>query len=158
MKHSISLISASVLLLMGQTVGAKPLPQLGKDSIQAVIAAMTDEEKIQLVMGTGMQVPGLPEDKQSPVVGEVDGKVPGAAGTTFAIPRLGIPSIVLADGPAGLRIQPQRPKDSVTYYATAFPVGTALASTWNTDLVRQVGTAIGNEAKSYGVAASAGRA
>ena len=151
MKHSISLISASVLLLMGQTVGAKPLPQLGKDSIQAVIAAMTDEEKIQLVMGTGMQVPGLPEDKQSPVVGEVDGKVPGAAGTTFAIPRLGIPSIVLADGPAGLRIQPQRPKDSATYYATAFPVGTALASTWNTDLVRQVGAAIGNEAKSYGV-------
>ena len=151
MKHALSLISASILLMMGQTVCAKPLPQLGKDPIQSVIAAMTDEEKIQLVMGTGMQIPGLPEDKQSPVVGAVDGKVPGAAGTTFAIARLGIPSIVLADGPAGVRIQAQRPKNSATYFATAFPVGTALASTWNTDLIHQVGAAIGQEAKSYGV-------
>lgn len=151
MKNAVSLISASVLLMLGQAAVAKPLPQLGKDPLQAVIAAMTDEEKIQLVMGTGMQVPGLPEDMQSPVVGAVNGKVPGAAGTTFAIPRLGIPSIVLADGPAGVRIQAQRPKDTATYYATAFPVGTALASTWNTDLVQQVGAAIGNEAKSYGV-------
>lgn len=151
MKHAISLISASILLMMGQTVCAKPLPQLGKDPIQSVIAAMTEEEKIQLVMGTGMQIPGLPEDKQSPVVGAIDGKVPGAAGATFAIARLGIPSIVLADGPAGVRIQAQRTKDSATYFATAFPVGTALASTWNTDLVHQVGAAIGQEAKSYGV-------
>ena len=151
MKLTTSLIASSILLMMNSAAGAAPLPQLGKSPIESVIAAMSDEEKIQLVLGTGMQVPGLPENKRSPVVGEVNGKVPGAAGTTFAIPRLGIPSIVLADGPAGLRIQPKRPNDNASYYATAFPIGTALASTWNTDLVCQVGTAIGSEAKSYGV-------
>ncbi len=151
MKPALSVLAASLILAAQASAWAKPIPQLGKDSIESVIAAMTDEEKIQLVMGTGMNVPGLPEEKQAPVVGAVEGKVPGAAGSTFAILRLGIPSIVLADGPAGLRIQPQRPNDTRNYWATAFPVGTLLASSWNTDTVRQVGQAIGQEAKAYGV-------
>jgi len=130
----------------------KSLPQLGKNPIKEVVAAMTTDEKINLVVGTGMKFPGLPKDMQGPVVGETKDIVPGAAGTTFAIPRLGIPSIVVADGPAGLRIQPFRNNDSsVSYYATAFPIGTLLASTWDTALVRKVGMAMGNEVKEYGV-------
>ncbi|HEV7503209.1 MAG TPA: beta-glucosidase, partial [Vicinamibacteria bacterium] len=87
-------------------------PLLGKSPTAEVIAAMTREEKVSLVMGTGMRMANLPPDLQGPAVGQTRAGMPGAAGTTFAIPRLGIPSIILADGPAGLRIQPKREGDS----------------------------------------------
>nr|AIA99562.1 glycosyl hydrolase family 3 N terminal domain-containing protein [uncultured bacterium contig00003(2014)] len=108
---------------------------------------MTLDEKAKLLTGTGME--GFSGDIA--VVGETNGLVPGAAGTTCPIPRLGIPSIVLGDGPAGLRIHPTRDGDTATYYCTAFPVGTLLASTWNPELVERVGEAMGNEALEYGV-------
>ena len=122
-------------------------PQLGKASIDKVVKAMTLEEKVHLLIGTGM--PGFSGDNA--VVGETSSLVPGAAGTTYPIPRLGIPAIVVADGPAGLRISPVRQDDSQTYYCTAFPIGTLLASTWNTELVESVGKAMGNEVLEYGV-------
>lgn len=125
---------------------AQNAPQLGKASIDEVIAAMTLEEKARIVVGTGMA--GFSGDEA--VVGSTRSIVPGAAGTTYPIERLGIPAIVLADGPAGLRIDPKREGDSKTYYCTHFPIGTLLASTWNTPLVEQVGQAIGNEVKEYG--------
>ncbi|MDL2305724.1 beta-glucosidase, partial [Bacteroides sp. OttesenSCG-928-D19] len=125
---------------------AEKVPKLGKAPVDDVIAAMTLDEKVKLLIGTGMA--GLTGD--SAVVGETKSLVPGAAGTTYPIPRLGIPAIVLADGPAGLRISPTREDDANTYYCTAFPVGTLLASTWNTELVEQVGRAMGNEVLEYG--------
>src|SRR5664279_465134 len=82
-----------------------------------LIGKMTLEEKVKLVVGMGMKLPGSSLPSGGPVVGETQDKVPGAAGTTFAIPRLGIATVVLADGPAGLRIQPVRDNDkSKTYY------------------------------------------
>lgn len=122
-------------------------PQLGKAPIDDVIKAMTIEEKAKILLGTGMA--GFTGDDA--VVGETRNIVPGAAGTTYPIPRLGIPSIVLADGPAGLRISPKREGDSNTYYCTGFPVATVMASTWNTALVESVGKAMGNEVLEYGV-------
>jgi beta-glucosidase len=122
-------------------------PQLGKSSVDKIISAMTLEEKVLLVIGTGME--GFSGD--SAVIGETRSLVPGAAGTTHPIPRLGIPAIVVADGPAGLRIAPQRKESPDTYYCTAFPIATLLASTWNTELIENVGKAMGNEVLEYGV-------
>ncbi len=146
------LASAALLALSASPAAAADLPQLGKSPTRSVVAAMTREEKVNLVIGTGMQRPGLPPEMQGPAVGEVKAGVPGAAGTTFAVPRLGIPSIVLADGPAGLRIQPVRGGDtSRTFYCTAFPIATLLASSWDVELVERIGRAVGNEVREYGV-------
>ena len=121
--------------------------KLNENNIDAIVEAMTLEEKAQLIIGVGM--PGIPVDQ--PVIGASDaGKVPGAAGFTATIERLGIPAIALCDGPAGLRISPTREGDSQTYYCTHFPIGTLLASTWDTELVKKVGTAMGNEVLEYG--------
>lgn len=125
---------------------AQDAPQLGKAPIGEIIAAMTIEEKAHFLNGTGMEG----ASGNDAVIGETKNLVPGAAGTTYPIPRLGIPAIVLADGPAGLRITPKREGDDNTYYCTGFPVGTVMASTWNTALVEQVGKAMGNEVLEYG--------
>ena len=140
-----------ILFCLAGTINAQQtLPQLGKAPVAAVIKAMTLVEKAKLVVGKGFSMPGV--STTSPTVGQTQDLVPGAAGTTFAIPRLGIPSIVVSDGPAGVRIDSVR-KDhpGKTYYATAWPTGTLLASSWDTSLVERVGKAFGEEVKEYGI-------
>ncbi len=136
------------------TVKPVALPQLGKSTNKEVINAMTLDEKANLVIGMGFFIPGMP-DNMFPPIAEIDKttpeKVVGAAGRTHAIARLGIPSITVSDGPAGVRIAPTRKGDSKTYYATAFPIGTALASTWDTVLVKEIGVTFGREARDYGI-------
>lgn len=128
------------------TMTAQTAPQLNANNIEEVIKAMTLEEKAQLLVGGGND--GFVGS--GVMLGHQKKFVPGAAGTTVAIPRLGIPATVQCDGPAGVHIDAHREGDSRNYYATGFPVGTCLASTWNTDLVRKVGEAIGNETLEYG--------
>jgi beta-glucosidase len=68
----------------------------------------------------------------------------GAASFTLnGVDRLGVPTINMADGPTGVRSNAGEP-------ATVFPVGVAMASTWNPDLVREVAAAIGREALALG--------
>lgn len=138
-----------------------------EQKIQQIISKMTLEQKAQLVIGTGMffEMPDSIKAKMPPGFGgEIDGKdpvysamvkrirqyLPGAAGVSSEFPDLGIASQVLTDGPAGLRIQPTRKGDSKTYFCTAFPIGTVLASTWDPELVYKVGQAMGSEVKEYG--------
>ena len=119
-------------------------PKLSATNIDEVLQAMTLEEKARLLVGGANNFFG-----DQAVVGGEATLVAGAAGTSPEIARLGIPATVLTDGPAGVRIDPTRKGDSQTYYATGFPIGTCLASTWNTELVGKVGEAIGNETKEY---------
>jgi beta-glucosidase len=136
-----------VSIAASKVAAQSTLPRLEKNNIKEIVAAMTLEEKAKLVVGTGMRFGG-----NGPVIGDADGRIPGAAGNTFSIARLGIPGTVMADGPAGIRIEPFRKKDSSrSYYATAWPVGSLLASSWDTNLIKKVGVAFGNEIKEYGV-------
>ncbi|MDX8339096.1 glycoside hydrolase family 3 C-terminal domain-containing protein [Draconibacterium sp. IB214405] len=166
-----------LLLSLNCVVTAQNPPQLTKTNIKKVVSAMTLEEKASVVVGAGMNfgpppssqnnnqgapggtpppggnadAPGAPAGPGGPVVGDTKTLVSGAAGTTHGVERLGINPTVVSDGPAGIRINPTRPNDDNTYYCTAFPVGTLLASTWNTELVSQVGMAMGDELLEYGI-------
>jgi len=165
----ILLVFAIPVALLSQ-VTKQTLPQLNKTNVKQVIAAMSVEQKAKLVTGMGMILSGptanndkkksdsasaalnnlLPppdaDDKNIPE------KVPGAAGRTHGFAQFGIPITTVSDGPAGVRISPIRNNDaSKTYYATAWPVGTLLASSWDTALVKKVGVAFGTEVKEYGV-------
>jgi beta-glucosidase len=146
MNRIIKLGVLSLITVISIMANAKSI-KLKSNNIDAVINAMTLEEKVDLLIGTGMDLGG---NDIAPVIGATENIVPGAAGTNNSIDRLAIPSVVLADGPAGLRINATRKNDDATYYCTHFPIGTLLACTWNVDLVQQVGAAIGNEAKEYG--------
>ena len=140
MKKLITIICLIALPLAGAAQA-----RLGDTSPEDVLRSMTLEEKAALLVGSQNHYePGHEATSSSSNV------LKGAAGTTSSIERLGIPATVLADGPAGLRIDPVREGDSRTYYCTAFPVETALASSWDVALVRSVGEAMGNEVLEYG--------
>lgn len=119
-------------------------PQLGKNSVDEVLKAMTLEEKAELLVGGNYAVVDGKKGQQLPEAAI------GAAGMTKAIPRLGIPCTVLTDGPAGVRIPAQREGDQRTYYATGNPVGTLVASSWNTESAEAIGKNMGNEVLEYG--------
>jgi beta-glucosidase len=129
-------------------VGCTAADKVTKNTLnqEEVMSKLSLEDKAHFVIGTGMT--GFSGDDA--VIGATKNLVPGAAGTTYPLDSLGIPAVVLADGPAGLRIDATREGDSATYYCTHFPIGTLLASTWNTQLVEEVGQAIGEEVKEYG--------
>ena len=134
--------------------------------VQKIISKLTLQQKAELVIGTGMffelpdsikakMPPGFGGDKQpetdyTRMVDKIRKYVPGAAGNTVEFPELGVTTQVLADGPAGLRISPNRKGMEGTFYCTAFPIGTLLASSWDTELATNVGKAMGNEVLEYG--------
>ena len=144
MKKTMLFALGTAALMMGCTSTDK----VTKNTInqEEVMTKLSLEDKAHFVIGTGMA--GFSGDDA--VIGATRSLVPGAAGTTFPLDSIGIPAVVLADGPAGLRIDATREGDSATYYCTHFPIGTLLASTWNTQLVEEVGQAIGEEVKEYG--------
>ena len=125
-----------MLCLAGAIVATKGVAQnntvLREDNIEDILKAMTVEEKVGLL------------------VGSQEAMMPGAAGNTRPIERLGIPMTILCDGPAGLNIEPTREGTDQTFYCTGFPTGTAMASSWDIALMEYVTTAMGNEVLEYG--------
>ena len=151
MRRSLLCVILVALVASSSTPHAQnTAPQLGQNSFKEVIGAMTTEEKVRLLVGMGSSFGDASqyseEDRKTPE------RVPGAAGRTHSIPRLGIPSLTLSDGPAGVRIDSMRKADTTrTYHATGFPIATLLASSWDTELLNQVGVAMGGEARDYGI-------
>ena len=97
-------------------------------NIEKILSEMTVEEKAALVSGTNFMY-------------------------TNPIPRLGIPSLRMSDGPHGLRVQSEGGDNGVSKSepATAFPTAAATASSWNPDITRRMGEAIAEECRYYGV-------
>lgn len=114
---------------------------------EAMVARLTLAEKLDLLSGPGYgSADGAINVKQdvAGVAGYINGVLRSADG-------IDIPALKLADGPAGLRISANRDGDSASYHATAWPIGTLLASSWDVNLVRSVGEAMGDEMRQYGV-------
>ena len=111
-------------------------PRLRPDNIDEVVKAMTDEEKVSLLVGF--------KDKQFEFF---EGTAAGVRG----IPRLGIPATISCDGPAGLHFYPFRDNSDKTFYCTAFPVGTLTASSWDLSMMESMAAAMGDEVHEYGV-------
>lgn len=129
-----------------------------KAKLGQLLAQLSPEQLADLCCGTGWGV----ADENSPVVGESSESVPGAAGeTTHQLEEpFGIPSIVVADGPAGIRVTQafeatdlvSGGKRMVYHYCTAWPVGTLLAQSFDLDVVEEVGRGISEELEEMGIA------
>ena len=114
---SLALGAVSMSLLAGPVITKEH-----KDRAAKLVSQMTVDEKIELISG------------------KEDGF------HTAGIPRLGIPSIRMADGPQGLRNV-----DGKNIHSTFFPCGVSAAATWNREVVYEMGAGIGSAAKAHGV-------
>ncbi len=119
----------SFLVLITMNLKAQTQQEIDiQNKITKLIAELTIEEKVALCSG---------RDDWS----------------TMPIERLDIPWIWLADGPHGLRRAPatNKPGYGDQLPATCFPTASALAATWDVDLVYKVGQTLGDEAQAQGV-------
>ena len=154
----------------------------GKATVEDLAAQLTVEELADLCVGTLRAGMGGDADGKDNVVGNASATVPGAAGDTSSIiwESRGVKNLILADGPAGLRLQPhfkttkegellpggegmgdivaafdesKIPADAVDHYqyCTAIPIGTELAQTWNPELIEEIGYMVGKEMQEFHV-------
>ena len=144
------------------------------DQARQILARLTEDEKIRLCVGA-------PSAMSGEAIGEAGNAVPGAAGETVSVPEKGLPAMVLADGPAGLRMQKCYEIDPATglihrlgrfssllnrffgvmeyhagyerryQFATAIPVGTLLAQSFDPAMLERVGGLIADEMRRFGV-------
>ncbi len=122
----------------------------GDISMESFVASLTEEQMGCIANGAAGSFVA-----DGPIIGAQANAVRGAAGETTSryFDSHGIPNIVLADGPAGVRITRSYTQNGQQYYqnCTAFPIGTCLAQTWDVDLVTKVAEAIGIEMEEFGV-------
>ena len=114
-----------------------------------LLSKLSLSEKLDIVSGPGINLATRTPYETINVKGDVLAAVGYVNGVKND--KVDIPAVKLDDGPAGLKIAPTAEGRSGTTYATAWPIGTQLASTWNEDLIKDVGEAFGEEVKEYGV-------
>lgn len=139
----------------------------GKITMEQFVSGLTLMQMADLVEGgskspnadgqsSGGTSPSTKEAGQDIVDYTNEVGVNGQAGQTVGLyaNTKSIPSMTNADGPAGLRIsQSYEGLDGNQYYqyCTAYPVGTMIAQTWNTDLAYTMGLNVGQEMEHYGI-------
>lgn len=120
----------------------------GRCTAEELAAQLTVREMAELCVGT-LRMDG------GHVVGNASAVVPGAAGDTSGViaQSRGVRSLIMADGPAGLRLQPEFHTGGHTYYqyCTSLPIGWALAQSWNCALLEEAGSMIGAEMELFGI-------
>ncbi len=121
MKKILLILAALALSAQGLFAASRITPA-DKERAADLVSRMTLDEKIDFISG------------------KIDGF------RTYSIPRLGIPSIRMADGPQGVRNI-----DGQNIRSTFYPCGISAAATWNRDAVREMGAGIGSAAKAHGV-------
>lgn len=146
----------------------------GKYSMEQLVAQLTVEEMADLCVGTGREA----QAEGTAVIGSASQTVPGAAGdTSVLLSYRGVRNMVDADGPAGLRLQPHYRTDAdgnlvpggeivgnqvppapqaegeVDHYqdCTAIPSPGLLASSWDLELIEDMGDLVGAEMEQFGV-------
>lgn len=147
----------------------------GSYTLEDLVAQLTVEEMAEICVGTSR------EGFSRSGIGAASAAVPGAAGDTTSsfIEDRNIRNIVMADGPAGLRLQPhfvttkdgrllttgmmfgdfdmgnneEIPEDAIHYYqyCTAIPTAYLLASSWDLDLIQKAGSIVGGEMQKFGI-------
>ena len=135
--HKFSVVFMAVAVLSGYSLRSSA-QQLRAETIDEVLNALTLEEKCHLVLGCGMHF-------------NDEAKFPGTAGSTYGVPRLGIPETYCADSQQGLRMNAKRDWDHNDYYPTDFVASMTLASTWDREAAYMVGQGIGNEVREFGL-------
>ena len=105
-------------------------PQLTADNISEVVKAMSPREKALLVVGFNSACEGY------------DPGLPGTGGLTHPFPQYGIPSVVMMDGPVGVRLEDR--------FTTCFPTGLLVAASWDRETAFRVGQGIGEETRDMG--------
>lgn len=148
----------------------------GNADVKDLAAQLTAEEMAELCVGIERRT-----DNGTQVVGNAATLVPGAAGQTSSVllGKRGIFPLILADGPAGLRLQPHfkateegevlpggevfgmdcmpfpesTPETAADYYqyCTAIPIATTLAQSWDVELLERMGEIVGREMRQYHV-------
>ena len=137
----------ALLLAMGSVCAAPKELKLNENNIDKVIKELTLQEKAHLVVGAR-----LADNKDAGgEIGYTKKLVPGVAGTTYPIERLGIAPVVMADGPSAVRLAVKREGEDKLYYATNIPSEILLASSWNDDATFSMGAILGEECRDYGI-------
>lgn len=154
-----SMVFAAMVGMTSCSGVSEQVKMYGDKPMSEFLKTLTTEQKVNLVLGVSRgaanppeEAPGMPvRHSHEAVTSMSKGRVAGAAADSYGVDSLGIPSIVFADGPAGLRIDPTRENETKTYYCTAFPTGTSLAASWDVEGVRKMATDMGDEVLEYGV-------
>ena len=132
------LFTLALLAAVSASTLAQPL-RLRENNIDEIVAALTLDEKVHMITGSGTGW------------SDPDVKFPGIAGWTWAVERLGIPSVYMADGPHGVNMTRFRDFDHTDYACTTTPTSTSMAATFSTEAIGRMGDLIGDELKERGL-------